>query len=250
MLDLLNLLSFGPTGWGDEILLGTWLTVRLALATLPFGLVLGFLVAVAKRSHSYPLRVLSEAFSTIFRGLPELLTIFIVYFGASLLFQWIVNHFTEATVELNGFVAGMVALGVVFAAYASEVFTAAFNGIHRGQWEGASAIGLHRWHTMRLVILPQLIRLALPGLANLWLILLKETSLVSVISINELLRMTYQAVSFTKQPFFFYFVACMIYLVLSIVSSFGISAIERWAERGERDRRAPQMAGGKAAPSL
>ena len=99
--------------------------------------------------------------------------------------------FTDATVEANGFIAGMLALGVVFAAYASEVFTAAFNGIPVGQWEGATAIGLHRWQTMRLVILPQLLRLALPGLANLWLVLLKDTALVSVIALDDLLRMTY-----------------------------------------------------------
>jgi polar amino acid transport system permease protein len=142
--------------------------------------------------------------------------------------------FTDNPVEANGFIAGMIALGVVFAAYASEVFTAAFNGIQKGQWEAAGAIGLHRWHTMRLVILPQLLRLALPGLANLWLILLKETSLVSVIAQNDLLRMTSVAVGTTKEPFFFYFVACMIYLTFSIVSSFGIGWIERWSERGER----------------
>jgi len=236
MSEFLKLLSFGPEGWGDELLAGTWLTIRLALATLPFGLALGFLVALAKRSRVAPIRFLSEAFSTIFRGLPELLTIFIVYFGFSLLLQWIVQLFTDAAVEINGFVAGIVALGVVFAAYSSEVFTAAFGGIPAGQWEGGSAVGLRRGQTMRLVVLPQLIRIALPGLANLWLILLKDTALVSVISVNDLLRMTYQAVSYSKQPFFLYFVACMIYLVMSIISSFGISAIERWAERGDRAR--------------
>ncbi len=242
MPDLLHLLSFGPEGWGDEILAGTWLTIRLALATLPFGLVLGFFVSLAKRSQAAWLRILGEAFSTIFRGLPELLTIFIVYFGASLGFQWLVRLFSDATVEISGFVAGVIALGVVFAAYASEVFTAAFNGIAKGQWEGGAAIGLRRGQTMRLVVFPQLMRLALPGLANLWLILLKDTSLVSVISINDLLRMTYQAVSYTKQPFFLYFVACMIYLVMSIISSFGITAIERWAERGERERTTTRQA--------
>jgi polar amino acid transport system permease protein len=206
MSEFLRLLSFGPEGWGDELLAGTWLTIRLALATLPFGLALGFLVALAKRSKVAPVRFLGEAFSTIFRGLPELLTIFIVYFGFSLLLQWIVHLFTDAAVEINGFVAGIVALGVVFAAYSSEVFTAAFSGIPAGQWEGGSAVGLRRGQTMRLVVLPQLIRIALPGLANLWLILLKDTALVSVISVNDLLRMTYQAVSYTKQPFFLYFV--------------------------------------------
>ena len=110
------------------------------------------------------LRGFGETFSTVFRGLPELLTIFIVYFGGQILLQTVMQlFFSDATVEANGFIAGMLALGIVFAAYASEVFTAAFNGIPAGQWEGAAAIGLHRLQTMRLVIMPQLIRLALPA---------------------------------------------------------------------------------------
>jgi polar amino acid transport system permease protein len=246
MSDLLDLLALGDTGWGDEILLGAWLTIRLALATLPVGLAIGFLVALAKRSESRIARGFGEAFSTIFRGLPELLTLFIIYFGGQLLLQMIIRLFTDATVEANGFVAGVIALGIVFAAYASEVFTAAFNGIPPGQWEGSKALGLHRWHTMRLVILPQLLRIALPGLANLWLVLLKDTALVSVIALNDLLRMTSYAVSTTKEPFFFYLVACLIYLVMSIVSSFGINAIERWSERGERQRAALNPAAGRA----
>jgi len=246
MTDLLGLLAFGPTGWGDEILAGAWLTIRLAVATLPVGLALGFAVALAKRSQSRLLRAFGEAFSTIFRGLPELLTIFLVFFGGQILMQAVVRLFSDATIEANGFIAGMLALGVVFAAYASEVFTAAFNGIPVGQWEGAKAVGLHRWQTMRLVILPQLIRLALPGLANLWLVLLKDTSLVSVIALNDLLRMTSVAVGTTKQPFFFYLVACLLYLTMSIVSSFGINAIERWAERGDRTRAAANPAAGRA----
>lgn len=236
MLDLLGLLAFGPTGWGDEILAGAWLTIRLALATLPVGLAIGFLVALAKRSTSKPIHLFGEAFSTIFRGLPELLTIFLVFFGGQIAMQAVIHLFSDTTIEANGFLAGMIALGVVFAAYASEVFTAAFNGIPTGQWEGAEALGLHRMQTLRFVILPQLLRLALPGLANLWLVLLKDTSLVSVIALNDLLRMTSVAVGTTKQPFFFYLVACILYLVMSIISSFGISAIERWAERGNRER--------------
>jgi len=246
MPDVLQLLAFGPTGWGDEILRGTWLTIKLALATLPVGLALGFLVALGLRSQSRIVRGLSAGFSTVFRGLPELLTLFIIFYGGQFVFQLIAGLFTDASIQANAFLSGMLALGVVFAAYASEVFTAAFNGIAVGQWEGAGALGLHRWQTMRLVIMPQLLRLALPGLANLWLVLLKETSLVQVIALDDLLRMTYNAVGYTKQPFFFYFVACMIYLLLSIVSSFGINAIERWAERGERVREAVNPAAGRA----
>jgi polar amino acid transport system permease protein len=237
------LLAYGPTGWGDEILSGAWLTIRLAVATLPVGLAIGFLVALARRSDAKLMRGAAEAFSTIFRGLPELLTIFIVYYGGQMALQLVVRQFSDASVEVNGFIAGMLALGLVFAAYSSEVFSAAFNGIPKGQWEGAAAIGLHRWQTMALIIMPQLLRLALPGLANLWLVLLKTTSLVSVIAMNDLLRMTSVAVGTSKQPFFFYFVACMIYLAMSIVSSFGIRALERWTARGEHGHAAGPVRG-------
>jgi polar amino acid transport system permease protein len=242
MADLLQLLSFGPTGWGDEILAGAWLTVRLALATLPVGLVLGFLIALAKRSRSPLLRGFGEAFSTIFRGVPELLMIFIIYFGGQLLMQSIVHRFfPDATIEANGFISGMLALGLIHAAYASEVFTAAFNAIPVGQWEGGAAIGLAKGQVMRLVIFPQLLRLSLPALANLWLVLIKDTAYVSAIALNDLLRQTSVAVGTTKQPFFFYAVACLLYLLMSIVSSVGIGAIERWSERSQRGRMAPAV---------
>lgn len=234
-MDLIGLLSFGPDGWGDELAAGAWLTIRLAVATLPFGLALGLLVALAKRSPSRPLRALGNVYTTVFRGLPELLTIFIVYFGGQILLQQLVNLVAPGeAIEISGFVSGMIALGVVFSAYASEVFLGAFSGITSGQWEAAKALGLRPFATMRLVILPQLVRLALPGLANLWLILLKDTSLVSVIALDDLLRMTGIAVRVTKQPFFFFGVACLIYLVMSMVSSVGITWIERRSSRGMR----------------
>ena len=236
-MDQIGLLDFGPDGWGDELAAGTWLTVRLALATLPFGIAVGFLIALARDSDRRWLVASGNLFTTVFRGLPELLTLFIVFYGGQILLQKLINLFTDTYVEVNAFVAGLVALGLVFAAYASEVFLGAFRGIGRGQYEAAHAPGLRPLATMRLVILPQLIRLALPGLANLWLVLLKDTSLVSVIALDDLLRKANIAVGATKEPFLFYFVACMIYLVLSIISSIGIAGVERWSERGLRRMR-------------
>jgi len=229
---VLDLLSFGPGGWGDELAAGTWLTIRLALATLPFGIAVGFLVALARNSHNRWLVIAGNTFTTIFRGLPELLTLFIVYYGGQILIQKIVGLFTDGYVEVNAFVAGLTALGLVFAAYASEVFLGAFHGIGRGQYEAAHALGLRPFATMRLVILPQLLRLALPGLANLWLVLLKDTALVSVIALEDLMRKANLAVVTTKEPFLFYLVVCLIYLALSVVSSIGIHRIERWSDRG------------------
>ncbi len=233
MPDALTLLSFGDGGWGDELLAGLKITVALAVATLPFGLIVGLLVALGQISAEPSLKRAAQIFTTIFRGLPELLTIFIVYYGGQMALQAVSEALGGGYVEVNSFLAGMLALGLVFSAYASEVFLSAFRGIPDGQWEGAAALGLSRWRTFRLVILPQLIRLSIGGLGNLWLILTKETSLVSVIALDELLRQTSVAVGVTKQPILFYSVACAIYLVLSLLSSQGLSAIERRVNRGE-----------------
>jgi len=233
MEHLLGLLSFGDQGWGDELLTGTWVTVRLALATLPFGLLIGLVVALAKDSGEPSLVLAGNIFTTIFRGLPELLTLFLVYYGAQILIARVASQFSDEPFEVNGFVAGMVALGLVFAAYSSEAFLGAFRGIPKGQYEAGQALGLSKSHTFRLVILPQLVRLTLPALSNLWLVLLKETSLVSVIAYDELLRKTFIAVGVTKEPLFFYTIACLIYLGLAIVSARVFAMIDAHVRRGE-----------------
>ena len=234
MEETLTLLSFGPEGWGDEIASGVIITITLALATLPFGLLLGFFIALAKDSNEPTLRLATEIYTTIFRGLPELLTLFIVFYGAQIIIRQIAGLFVEQpTIEINSFVAGMFALGLVFSSYASEAFLSAFKGIASGQYEGGYAVGLTRYQTMRLIILPQLIRLALPALSNLWLILLKDTALVSVIGLADILRQSGIAARVTKQAFLFFGTACLLYLVLAIISSVFLGYIERWSKRGE-----------------
>ncbi len=233
MGEIFGLLSFGPDGWGDEIAAGTWLTIQLALATLPFGLVFGFLVALARNGENRWLRGFGDAYTTVFRGLPELLTLFIVYYGGQIALQRFINLFSDTYVEVSGFVAGMIALGLVFSAFASDVFLGALRTIPKGQAEAGQALGLNRLQTIALIVAPQLLRYALPGLSNLWLVLLKDTSLVSIIALDDLLRQTNVAVSSTKEPFFFYLTACLIYLALSIISSVALQAIEARSFRGE-----------------
>ncbi|RYG98261.1 MAG: ABC transporter permease subunit, partial [Alphaproteobacteria bacterium] len=135
-------------------------------------------------------------------------------------------------VSIPPFLAGMIALGFVFSAFASEVFLSAFRAIPLGQTEGALALGLPRWRVMLLVIVPQLIRIALPGLANLWMNLLKDTALVSVIGLADTLRQADVAARVTRQPFLFFGVACVLYLVLTMISSVAIDRIDRWTKRG------------------
>ena len=236
---LLNdtILGCGADGWGDEVGSGVLVTISLALATLPLGLALGFFIALAKQSSEPSLKLAANIYTTIFRGLPELLTLFLVYFGGQIGIQALVRLFGgEGTVEISSFLAGMIALGVVFSSYASEVFLSAFRAIPNGQYEGGYAIGLRKTQTMRLIILPQLIRIALPGLSNLWLILVKDTALVSVIGLSDIVRQTGIAARVSKEAFLFFGTACLLYLILAMVSSVGLSAIERWSARGDAGR--------------
>nr|WP_325262729.1 ABC transporter permease [uncultured Rhizobium sp.] len=227
-----SLIACGDAGWGDEIAFGVKVTITLALATLPVGLIIGFLIALAAQSEERLLRLAAGIYTTIFRGLPELLTLFIVYYGAQILLQTVLSTLGyDGRVEINAFVAGMVALAVVFSSYSSEVLLSAFRAIPRGQYEAGDALGLRRWRTMFLIVLPQLIRIALPGLTNLWLILLKDTSYVSVIGLADIIRQTGIAARVSREAFFFYTVACLLYLVLAMISSFGLGFIERWAKR-------------------
>jgi polar amino acid transport system permease protein len=232
-----SLLACGDAGWGDEIAFGVKVTISLALATLPIGLIIGFLIALAAQSEEKLLRLAAGIYTTIFRGLPELLTLFIVYYGAQMFIQSVAATFGySGRIEINAFVAGLVALAVVFSSYSSEVLLSAFRAIPRGQYEAGDALGLRRWRTMILIILPQLVRIALPGLTNLWLILLKDTSYVSVIGLADIVRQTGIAARVSKEAFFFYFIACLLYLILAMISSFGLGFIERWAKRSEVTR--------------
>lgn len=239
---ILNLLPDGSlmsctNGWGDGIARGFFITMSLALATLPVGLAIGFFVALAKQSRSRVLRLAVNIYVTIFRGLPELLTIFIIYYGGQIALRHLLSSFGMAeSVEINAFAAGVIALALVLSAYASEVLNSAFQAIPSGQYEAGQALGLRRATTMRLIILPQLIRIALPGLGNLWMVLLKDTALISVIGLGDILRETGVAARVTKETFLFFGIAILLYLVLAVASSFVFSWIERRSRRSEAVR--------------
>lgn len=232
-----TLIGFGPEGWGDEIAAGFVVTTTLAVATLPLGLVVGFFIALGKQSREPSLTLAANIYTTLFRGLPELLTLFLVFYGLQIGVQRISAALgLGLTIEINAFIAGMIALGLVFSAYCSEVLLSAFKAIPAGQYEAGEALGLHRGRVMWLIILPQLVRLALPGLGNLWMILLKETSLVSVIGLSDIIRQTGIAARVTKEAFLFFGLACLLYLVLALASSVALAWIERWSRRAELGR--------------
>lgn len=233
MLDKLALLGFGDGGWGLALLQGAFITISIALATLPFGLAGGLVVALGKRSRNAVLRGLATAYTTVFRGVPELLTLYIIYFGIQIVLQkawaWLG---LPGSFSMPPFVAGMVALGVVLAAFSSEVWVGALNSIQKGQREAAAALGLNKALTFRLVVLPQLFRVALPGLGNNWMVLLKETSLVSVITLPDIMFIATRANVTTKEPFLFFGAAMLLYLCFSLASAWGIGRMEQRANRG------------------
>jgi polar amino acid transport system permease protein len=232
---LLQLFAFGDAGWGDQLLQGLLVTIQLALTALPVGLLLGFAAAGAALSHRGWLRAIGTGYTTIMRGLPELLTLFVVYNGLGLALNSIVSWWNpDARVELSSFVAGVIALGLVFGAFAGEVLRGAFQSLSKGQMEAGKAIGMRPSQVFFRIMLPQVWRFALPGLGNLWINLLKDTALVSVIALDDLMRMTQVAVRSTKQPFTFFLAACLIYWALCVISEIVLARLEKRANRGVR----------------
>ena len=226
-------LLFGPDGWAPLLLKGTMVTVALAVTTVPFGFGGGLLLAVMKLTRSRVLRSVCDLYTTFFRGIPDLLALFIVYFGLQALIDKI-GHLmgVEGHFEVSAFVAGVIALAVVTAAYSSEVWVASLSAVAPGQGEAARSLGLNGRQVFFLVTLPQLARVALPGLGNIWTILMKDTSLVSTLALTDLLRAASEASRATTRPLVFYSAAAAIYLIFSIVSGFAQTHLERRANRG------------------
>lgn len=219
-------------GFGPALLAGTLMTVKLALCALLLGLVLGLLGALAKTSQAKPLQWLGGAYSTLVRGVPELLWVLLIYFGTVSLMNRLGEALNLPGLELNAFAAGVIALGLCFGAYATEVFRGAILAIPKGHREAGLALGLSRGRILSRIILPQMWRIALPGLGNLFMILMKDTALVSVIGLEEIMRHSQIAVTVSKEPFTFYMVAAFIYLSLTVVAMTGMHFMEKRAARG------------------
>lgn len=228
----MELLGFGAGGWGWSFLSGLLVTVEVAILAFPFGLLFGLLIALGRRSKSRFLRIVSLGYANAFQAIPELLTIFAIYHGCSRLIQFLMSELSiQASWTVPGVAAGSVALGLVFAAYSSEIWLGALSGIGRGQYEAAMSLGLPGAASLRIVILPQAFRLALPGLGNLWIILLKDTALVSLISVSEFMREVNLAVAATHRYFFLYLFACLGYIFLTKISEFGLERLNLRASR-------------------
>ena len=222
--------------WWHSLLLATTITLRVALGALALGLVWGLLGATAKSSSSRALRRLADAYTTINRGVPELLIILITYYGGTVILTQALRLFNPEMryVEIPAIAAGIFSLSLVFGAYATEAFRGAMLAIPAGQIEAAMAVGMPRWLIFRRVKLPQLWRFALPGLGNNWISLVKDTSLVSTVGLDDIMRVSKLAANVTHLHFQFMACAALIYLTLTFVNTAALERLERRANRGGR----------------
>lgn len=200
----------------------TLMTLGLAVASLIGGLILSIIFAVLEGQKHRWISVPMAGATMLMRGLPEILVVFLIYFGLA------------EVIEIPSFWLGTLALSLIFAAYASQTLRGAIKAIPIGQWESGSALGLSRAYIFSRIVLPQVWRHALPGLSNQWLVLLKDTALVSLIGIDELMRQATVINATTHQPFTWYSIAALIYLMITLVSQFGIKHLERYFTRFER----------------
>ncbi|HHQ4749517.1 MULTISPECIES: arginine ABC transporter permease ArtQ [Aeromonas] len=204
-----------------------WMTLGLALASLVGGMVLALAFSAAelskKRAMVWPVATLT----TLIRGLPELLVVLFIYFGSTQVLFLITGEY----VEFSPFACGVLALSLLFASYATQTLRAALNAVPSGQRLAAMALGLGKGHIFFRIVLPQAWRHALPGLGNQWLVLLKDTALVSLIGVNEMMRQAQMASASTYEPFTWYAAAALIYLAISLVSEYGLGLAARYTRR-------------------
>lgn len=250
-----ELMQWGPQGWLDEMTFATGLTLAVAIAGFLFGLVFGTLATIAKLSKSKILRRLADAYTTVFRGVPDLLVIYLFYFGGSAVVTAIGAALGySGFIGLPGFLVGTLAIGIVSGAYQTEVIRGAYLAVPPGEIDAARAFGMSGWKMLRRIIGPQVLRYGLPGMGNIWQLVLKESALVAVVGLtlifyevkigdlvliyetrfSDLLRQAHVAAGSTRQPFVFYITAVAFYLVLTTASTWAFRRAETWATRGMR----------------
>ncbi|MGF1649657.1 MAG: ABC transporter permease [Hyphomicrobiaceae bacterium] len=238
MTEVFALLSYGDTGWGDELLAGAWITIQLAVVSLAVGLALGLVLAAGRLSPILPVRLGVEGLNGFVRGTPEFLILLLVYFGLEQALQsGVLALGFNVRVEIPKFLAAVLGLSLIFGVYACEVFRGAYLAVPRGQMEAAVACGMSPIQAFVLVRLPQMWRFAIPGLGNLWMVLLKDTSLAAVIALDDLLRQAKVASETTRAPLVFYVAAAVIYLVLTGLSDVARHKLEQRARRGIGEAR-------------
>ena len=229
-----EILAFGPTGYGDELLWGAAISISIALLAYSLGLIIGIIGALCKLDGSPLTRGIMEGYTTLVRAVPELILILILYYAGTATLNQLLESAGYETVAINGFVAAVLVLGFVQGAYSTEVLRAAIQAIPVGQMEAAKAYGMSPWLIFRRITLPSMLPYAIPGLANLWLIVTKDTALIAVVGYTELALATRQAAGNTKMYFTFFMVAGLIYLIITLISQKGFAILEKRVRRGQR----------------
>jgi polar amino acid transport system permease protein len=236
-----ELLAWSPPGWGATLVAGLWNSILIALGAYALGLAIGIGGAFGKVYGGPVLRDLLEAYTTLVRAVPELVLILILYFALTDAVNKIIALWDYGPIQLSGVAAGIGVLGVVQGAYSTEVIRGAILSVPHGQIEAARAMGMPPVRLARRITLPLMMAAAIPGLANLWLIVTKDTALLAVVGFVELTKATSLAAATTKAFFTFYAAAGVLYLILSLGSTLIFHRIERWARRGQR----PLSGGGR-----
>ncbi|MGV8985419.1 MAG: ABC transporter permease [Cypionkella sp.] len=236
-LSSLELLGFGDCGWGATLLLGLGNSVVIALGAYVMGFAIGIGGAFGKLYGGPILKDLLATYTTIVRAVPELVLILILYYAFTGLLNEALISWGFGRIQISPIITGIVVLGVVQGAYQTEVLRGGILAVPAGQIEAARAMGMPSWLLARRVTLPLMASNALPGLANLWLNATKDTALLAVIGFSELTKATKQAASTTKAFFTFFLAAMVLYMIISLLSTYLIGRIEKWARRGQRDMR-------------
>ena len=211
----------------------TLMTLGLAVCSLLLGFILSIGFVSLETSKWASVRKATSTFLTLLRGLPEILVVFLIYFGTPEVLELLTGKY----VEVGPFGSGVVALSLIFASYASQSLRGAIKAIPLGQWESGAALGLSRSYTFIHIVMTQVWRHALPGLSNQWLVLLKDTALVSLIGVHDLMRQTELINTRTHEPFTWYGLAALIYLAITLISQMIIRRLELRFTRFERGGR-------------
>jgi len=216
-----------------NLLRGLLSTLQIALGAYALGIVIGFAGALGKINGSTPTRWLLEIYTTLIRAVPELVLILLLYYAGTGALNSLLDMMGYRPIDISGLVAGIVVLGIVQGAYATEVIRGAMLAVPRGQLEAASAFGMSRWQVLRRVTIPAMLPFALPGMSNLWLIVTKDTALLAVVGFSELALSTKQAAGATRAWFMFFLAAATLYLVVTLVSNLVFRLLEKRARRGQ-----------------
>ena len=229
----MELLSFGDKGWGDELFVATLMTIAVAIAAMFIGFFFALIFTPLKLSKNKFLNLIANSYTTVIRGVPELLVIYLFFFGGSAAIMFVASIFGYGEyIEINAFMTGAFSIGIISGAYSTEVFRGAIQSIDKGQFEAANVLGLSKFGKFFKIILPQTLRLALPNLSNVWQITLKDTSLISVTGLVEIMRQSYVAAGSTRDPLFFYSFAAVLYMLLTFLIMKLINKLEAKYSRG------------------